>query len=118
MTGIFSQINLLGNALNGAEQNHRVISSNVANVNTPNYKAKQLDFEELMSHLDSKEGRRTTLGEIDLQPVEGLAERMDGNNVDMEKELSALKRNAMAYQAFTQLMASKLQTMRQAITRR
>ncbi|MFK7737111.1 MAG: flagellar basal body rod protein FlgB [Pirellulaceae bacterium] len=118
MTGIFSQINLLGNALNGAQQNHRVISSNVANVNTPNYKAKQLDFKELMSHLDSREGGRTTLGDVDLQLVEGLAERMDGNNVDMEKELSALKKNAMAYQAYTQLMSSKLQVMRQSITRR
>ncbi|MFN3191424.1 MAG: flagellar basal body rod protein FlgB [Aureliella sp.] len=118
MTGIFSQINLLGNALGAADQNHRVLSANVANVNTPGYKTKQLDFQQLMDRLESRDSQRHMIGEVEVSDVEGLAERVDGNNVDLEKELSALKKNAMAYQAYTQLMSSKLGTMRKAMTRR
>lgn len=116
MTGLFSQMHLLGNALNGAEQNHRVLSQNLANVNTPGYKTRRVDFEELIQQLESKRAEGGAIEEVGVETVEGLAERVDGNNVDMEREIGELKKNALAFQAYSHLMASKLSTMRRAIS--
>lgn len=116
MTGLFSQINVLGNALSGSQQNHSVLSQNIANVNTPGYKTQQMDFKELINQLDSRAAQQGRVDEVSVQEVEGLAERVDGNNVDLEREVSQLKKNALAAQAYSHLMASRLETMRRAIS--
>lgn len=116
MTGIFSQLNLLGNALRGANQNHSVIAQNIANINTPGYKTQQLDFDELVEFLQSPDGKRQTDLSTQTLTVPDLAERVDGNNVDLEREISQLKKNALLYQAYSQLMSSKLDSMRRAMS--
>ena len=55
---MFSQIDLLSRALTGSQQNHRVLSQNVANVNTPGYKTQRVDFEHLLKALEAAERRR------------------------------------------------------------
>ena len=116
MTGMFSQMNVLGNALHGAEQNHRVLSQNIANANTPGYKTQQIAFDQLIEQLDSEAAADGTIGDVPIETVKGLVERVDGNNVDMDREVSKLKKNALAFQAYSHLMASKLATMRRAIS--
>ena len=116
MTGLFSQLNLLGNAIHGANEHHRVLSQNIANVNTPGYKTQRVDFDQLIQLLESPDGSRELINGIESQMVEGLAERIDGNNVNLEREVSQLKKNALMFQAYAQLMSSKLDLMRQAMT--
>lgn len=116
MNGLYSQINVLGNALRFSEQNHRVLSENLANVNTPGYKTQRLEFDTLMVGLENGDAARDTIAEGEVAALEGLAERVDGNNVDIETEVSQLKKNALVAQAYTQLIASKLATMRRAIS--
>lgn len=116
MTGIFSQLNLLGNALRGANQNHGVIAQNIANINTPGYKTQQLDFDQLVEFLQSPEGKSQRELSTETLMVPDLAERVDGNNVDLEREISQLKKNALLYQAYSQLMSSKLDSMRRAMS--
>lgn len=116
MTGMYSQINFLGNALEATEQNHRVISQNIANVNTPGYKTQRLAFAEYLESLRRDDSNSYPDRHLTVESAEGLPERVDGNNVDMEVELSQLKKNALAYQAYSQIMAAKLATMRRAIS--
>ncbi len=111
MTGISSQFESIQKALDYAEQNHRVISQNVANVNTPNYKTQELSFQQLLEAGDSDRATNFTP-----QLVEGLSERSDGNNVDLDRELASLKKNALSHQTLLQLMGSKMRIMRQAIS--
>ena len=115
MTGIPSQFNSLGNALRFAEQGHRVISQNIANVNTPGYKTQELPFEQLKELLEAGE----TASPATWQPVirAGLDERFDGNNVDLDQQFSELKKNAMLFQTFSQLLASQMDTMKRAMSR-
>lgn len=108
-------MNLLGKALDAAEQNHRVISQNIANLNTPGYKTQRLSFSDYLRTLRDDESTANPRA-ISTYTPQGLAERVDGNNVDMESELSQLKKNALAYQSYTEIMASKLATMRRAIS--
>ncbi|MGB7344983.1 MAG: flagellar basal body rod protein FlgB [Pirellulaceae bacterium] len=120
MTGIFSQLNSLDHALQSAQENHRVLSQNVANYNTPGYKTQRLDFDKMMQQLqeagNSAQEAAKAVEQIPVEQLQGIAERLDGNNVDLEREVSELKKNALSSQAYTQLMASKLSMMRRAIS--
>ena len=116
MTDIFSQMHLLQGALNGTNQNHRVLSQNIANVNTPGYKTRRVDFAELLQQLEDGDDSVSEPKTLSVQIKPGLAERVDGNNVELDREISELKKNALVAQAFTQLLASKLSIMRRAIS--
>jgi len=95
----------------------KVISSNIANINTPNYKTKDLSFQgqldkatksqdlELMvtnsKHIkfdmeDSKPQPRTKVYE-----VQGLEEQNDGNNVNLDQQMSEMAKNSVMQSAIT-----------------
>ena len=101
---------------------HQSIATNLANTNTPNYKRIDLsaNFEqELRNQI-----RNGSLKQDDIpQPVVGLDEtaiysRADGNNVQLDKEVSALAANATNYNALTQFVSGSLRQLRMAITGR
>jgi flagellar basal-body rod protein FlgB len=102
-------------SLMGATQlRHGVISQNLANVHTPGYHRLDVQFEELLAeHLkgSGSSGERP-------QPVvyeqQGLNERPDGNNVDVDREITELNRNAMMFQTYSTLLASQFDLLRRA----
>ena len=117
MTGISQHFQTLGAAIQFAHESHRATGQNLANVNTPNYKTKELPFEQLLSQLENP----NAAGELDvaafqMQETSGLAERADGNNVDLDRELAMMKKNALAYQTLTQLLGSKMSIIQRSIT--
>lgn len=114
MTEISSQIRLLSNAIKVTNENHRVLSQNIANINTPGYKTQRLDFKSAMEKL--RENDSGTNLNLEVIREEGLPERMDRNNVDLEREMSELKKNSLMAETYTQLVAAKLATMRRAIS--
>ena len=57
-------------------------------------------------------------GKIEVFEIDSLQSRQDGNNVDIDMELAKLTKNALKYQTFTQLLASKLGMYRSAISGR
>ena len=89
-----------------------MISQNLANVNTPGYKTKELSFNEMLTATDR------TAGDIEFaqKEVTGLDVRNDGNNVDLDRETANLKKNSMAYQTLMQVMGSKIGIMNRAIS--
>jgi len=101
-------MDLLGSAINASEKNHRVVSQNIANVNTPGYKTKRLDFERLLEQLQSPDQRDLSGEELPVKDVTGLEERVDGNNVNLEQEVATLKENALSFQAYAHLLASRV----------
>lgn len=82
--------------------NQRVIASNLANVDTPGYKARQMDFEASMAQALSGVEMPAVIN-VSTEPGIGL----DGNNVDMDAELSALGRNKTMYSLTAQILAAK-----------
>ena len=109
-------MDLLGSALGASEKSHRVVSQNIANVNTPGYQTKRLEFEQLLRQLQSTDGGDQPDEALPVKNLAGLVERLDGNNVNLEKEVAELKENALAFQAFSHLLASRVSTMRRAIS--
>jgi flagellar basal-body rod protein FlgB len=113
------QFDLLQQLLRVSEVRHRVISQNVANVNTPGYRRLDVSFDDTLKRVlagDSDAGSAPTAPEV--REAEGFVVRADGNNVDIDREMGELNRNALLFQTYAQVLASRLGTMRSAISGR
>jgi flagellar basal-body rod protein FlgB len=108
---------LISRLLDVYSERHRVIAQNVANVNTPHYHQLDVDFEDAFARAVAQHNPaaltrvRPTVVENDTGP-----ERADGNNVDIDFEMSRLTKNDLLYHAFTQILASRVSTQRSAIS--
>ena len=101
---------------------HEAIASNLANVETPNYK--RIDVapnfaEELRSALGSKDPSRiNTLQPFIAEDTTAVSTNQDGNTVQLESELMNLNQNTLAHALETQLVSGTLLKLRLAITGR
>ena len=72
----------LGSALDGLALRQRTIASNIANVNTPEYQAKRVMFEDALAESIARgDGRTVAVTARSLEPT-----RLDGNNVNLDTE--------------------------------
>jgi len=86
----------------------KLVSSNIANADTPGYKTQDFDFQtSFQSMLDG--------GTPQQSPVEGLSTKNDGNNVDLDREARMLAENAMRFSVASGLMRSAIQQVKEAI---
>jgi len=86
----------------------KLVSSNIANADTPGYKTQDLDFQ--ASFKSMLEG-----GGASPVAVEGLATKNDGNNVDLDREARLLAENALRFSVASNLVKSQIQQIRSAI---
>ena len=112
------QFDVLHKSLGASALRHKVISHNVANVNTPGYRGLEVSFEDQLKIQLNKSSPQFDTLQPEVREVEGVAQRADGNTVDIDRELAKLNTNALLYQTYAQILASKLSTMRSAITGR
>jgi flagellar basal-body rod protein FlgB len=110
-------LNVLGQLLDATALRHRVISQNVANVNTPGYRRKEVLFEDAFAKALASDGGAAPPVRPKVVVADG-PERVDGNTVDIDREMNTLQTNALLYQAATQIVASRIGTFRAAIAGR
>lgn len=124
-------INNLSNALDGAAKRHQVISNNIANVDVPNFKRSDVPFqEELKKAIERSQGPTLNVATTNKKHMAGidnnevnfvtvqetaLTFRNDGNNVDIEKEMVEMTKNNEMYNAYVQLLVSKLGILKNTI---
>lgn len=111
-----AHLSRMSELMNAAEFRHRTISQNLANVNTPGYQRMDVDFEEMLSRkLLGRNDSNSTAMTPKLVQTAGLSVRGDGNNVDIDVELSELNRNTLLFQTCSQFLSSQFDMMRRAI---
>lgn len=115
MIGKVQHLDKIAKAITYSTESHRVNSQNLANINTPGYHTKKIPFNQLLDQLSEQQPSPLLANTFTAKPVEGLRERLDGNNVDLDNELADLKKNALAYQTLTQLLGSELSILKRAI---
>ena len=119
MTSLNSQFDLLGRLIEATEVRQRAISHNIANVNTPNYRRVDVEFEtQLAKELNSlrnSNGNSTITAKPEMVLTQGLTARADGNNVDIDQEMGHQSKNAMLQQTYLLLLTTYLAPMRLAI---
>ena len=90
-----------------------LVSSNLANVDTPGYRTRDLDFESVMRRAEF--GLQGDPGSPRVEEVRGLIERPDGNNVSLDREGLALARTQLQYRAGVELLRTEIHTLASAI---
>ena len=89
----------------------KLVASNIANADTPDYHTKDIDFEAEF---------RQSLSTPDAAPavtdVTGLRVKADGNNVDLDREARMLSENTIRFSIASNLLRGNIKSIRMAIT--
>ncbi|WP_257350069.1 flagellar basal body rod protein FlgB [Pseudalkalibacillus decolorationis] len=121
-SNIFRQ---LEQALNYRTLKHETIAQNIANVDTPNYKAKAVEFRgELDRSIRAFQTDPMHIpfsSEASGNQAYAICTKTDtsylhnGNNVDVDKEMSELAENQLYYQALIQRMNGKMSSIKMVV---
>ena len=111
---------LLEKTMDWRARNQEVIAGNIANLDTPNYNRKEMDFDKILSSYTQgniKEVGLTTTSQGHLPGADpNLAHVEDTwEEVDLDKEMVRMSENYLSYQASTQMLIKKLDTFRAVI---
>ena len=113
------------NALLLFERRTQLLSENIANVDTPGYKAKDINFDQVLQNQQEQSVKLTAThkGHIDLsqdafsQNIEFRQvdqSSADGNTVDMQKEKAAFAENTVRYQTTLHVLSRKISGLKSA----
>jgi len=117
----------LERAIDIAHQRNAYITSNISNLDTPNYKPKEIDFQQALSQaLQSQRGlalTRTNSRHIDLgidepgtvEPFEEEGEWNGFNWVEIDKEMTKLMENNLVYRTAIETLLRKLTLLKEVI---
>lgn len=101
----------LSSALDGLALRQRTIANNIANINTPNYHAKRVSFEDaLAASVRSGDGHRTATVEASLEPTQ-----LNGNNVNLDTETLSNIDTVLRYQFASRAANGEFMALRAAM---
>ena len=103
--------------MDAAALRQRVIAQNVANVNTPGYRRLAVEFEDEMAKSLGTPGGSPGAVSPTVVVADG-PERADGNTVDLDREMGDLTKNGLLFQAAAQIAASRMASLRAAVSGR
>lgn len=122
----FNYINLLDKAADASWKRNEILANNIANVDTPGYKRKDVQFESyLQSALMGDNSLESRVADIDLESLDAtvytdnisVSYRMDGNNVDIDTESANLAENQIRYNALMDSMTQEFSRIRSVLAR-
>lgn len=124
-------VNVLERSLDAASLRQKVLANNIANIDTPNFKRSDVSFEQTLQAAlsgDALSGRRTherhiPIGAGKLEEVKPhvfqekhTSMRQDGNNVDIDDEMTKLAVNQLQYNALIQRINGTFSKLKYAIS--
>lgn len=127
----FNYINVLNKAANASMTRNELLVNNIANVDTPDYKRKDIKFEDYLKS-EIKHGIKTTNGDlnrvvagVDLDNLTTsiytdqteLSYRKDGNNVDINVENANLAQNQIRYYALLNSMSQEFSRIKSVLNK-
>lgn len=126
-TSAFDYINILDKAADASWRRESLITNNLANVNTPGYKRKDLNFEAMLQQEIGRTKYRSLdekIKDVDLTHLDplvytdaaGYSYRMDGNNVDVDVEEAELASEQIKYQALTKSIDQEFARMKAVLS--
>lgn len=129
VSGINNEFKFMQDALNLRAYRQQVLASNIANSDTPNYKARDIDFAKELQRAQGVQTGRLNMSVTShghLQPAGGMlnAEALyrsavqpsvDGNTVDMDVERAQFADNAIHYQFLVEQLRGNFKDMLTAV---
>lgn len=129
--GLDKYLGVHAQALNLRSQRTELLAANLANADTPGYRARDIDFKSAMAQASGATPavrlQTTSAGHIGPQTINGtpapeleyrtpLAPALDGNTVDAQLEQAAFAENTVRYQATLSFLSAKFRGLLTAIT--
>lgn len=123
----FNYINVLDKAADASFLRQTVISNNIANVDTPNYKRKDVTFESyLQNQLDGNGFLASKVANVNLSKLQSsiytdqkeLSYRFDGNNVDIDTEEAYSAETQVKYYMLLESMTQEFSRLRTVLQSR
>lgn len=126
MAGLDSALGISPQVLALRAQKTELLSANIANSDTPGYKARDIDFRAAMQMAMGTQGgmTRTHAAHLNASGTPGSVEPMyrvptqpslDGNTVESQREHAEFMDNAMRYQASLNFLDGRISSLRTAI---
>ncbi len=132
ISSVFQDMKVLERALDASVLRNQAASNNLANVDTPNYKRQVVKFESFLAQaLDTRKlktytthkkhvsTRQNNVNDVSIKISRDNAEnhmRVDGNNVDIDAEMTLLSKNNIYYNALIGQLSKKLDVIQNTIT--
>ncbi len=130
MPSIFDGMDVLQKALDLCSIRHEILSANISNADTPNYIPEDIDFEAEIKRVVGGGGTielistnpkhivptRSTEVKPRVFPVGRLYPSLDGNAVDIDRQMAELSKNTLEYQALVRILTKKFSELRYVIT--
>lgn len=117
-----------GEYMSRLSQRQQIVASNIANIDTPGFRTKDVSFHATMQELltensvelrTSRPGHAPSMASmtppVQVFEVEGLPSRVDKNNVDIDKEMLKLSETSFGYSLMSQIVKGKLRTIGMSI---
>lgn len=127
----YNYINVLNKAAEASWTKNEIIANNLANVDTPGYKRKDLNFESLLAealsdtslHTKNMDKKVAHLQNTSLRPriyteYSNLSYRYDGNNVDIDTEQAYLADNQIKYYTLLDSMTHEFNRIKSVLNNR
>jgi|tagenome__1003787_1003787.scaffolds.fasta_scaffold20788987_1 flagellar basal-body rod protein FlgB len=105
----------LSSALHGLSVRQRVIANNIANVQTPGFLARKVDFESSLQRAFDDGDSASVAGGSPTVSTSLEGTRLDGNNVNLDDETILSMQTNMRYQATVEALNHKFKILRTAI---
>ena len=122
------RVTVLEQALSASSLRQKVISNNIANVNTPGYKKSEVLFEDMLQNAMTSEkipmlqtnarhlpSQQAGIPTPKTNVIGNTSMRTDGNNVDIDVEMADLAKNSIYYNAVVQQLSSYFSVIKSAI---
>lgn len=122
----YHNTDLLQRALDASNMRQETVSNNIANVNTPGYKAKRVEFESLLKEaMDGSGLQRTHENHYGVNGVNDVTASVkeqernmigdDGNNVAIDTEMAELSANTIYYQSLISQTSAQYNMLRSVL---
>src|SRR5581483_7998550 len=107
--------------LSWTSKRQQALAANIANLDTPGYRAKDFSFEEQLATIDMastssmhiaplQDSNHAQVYEVDTKV------KLNGNSVDLEREMKEITKTALQYITLVQYLNQKIKTLRTAIS--
>lgn len=124
-----TQAAVLEKGIYASSLRHKVLSNNIANVNTPKFKRSDVSFEGYLQSSLADNGKKLPLARtnekhlnasggftaLSVNAQSAYSIRTDGNNVDIDSEMAEMAKNTIYYDAVTQQLSRYYSGIKNAI---
>jgi flagellar basal-body rod protein FlgB len=111
-----AMIHHLTRALDLTSLRQRLVSENIANIDTPGYQTRDIDFASEFKRALTQDAGDESRETVTVKTLRGLEQRPDGNNVSIDRESLLMAQNQLQFQTGVTLLRSEFSRLQLAIS--